>query len=80
MSLYLGEEKVPAFAVSVFGVSSVNGETGDVTGLATEGYVNSVITAKQDKLTGLAGQIVGFDENGNAVAQKNNTLSVVKTD
>ena len=27
------------------------------------------VSDKQDKLTGVAGQIVGFDENGNAVAQ-----------
>ena len=35
---------------------------------------------KQDKLIGSAGQVVGFDENGNAIAQENNALSVVTTE
>ena len=76
MSLYLGNEQIPSLGISMFGVSSVNGETGDVTGLATEEYVNSAISAiptpdmssKQDKLTGIEGQMVGFDADGNAVA------------
>lgn len=29
----------------------------------------AVLTKKQDKITGLPGQVVGFDEAGNAVAQ-----------
>ena len=76
MGLYLGEEKIPSFAVSVFGVSSVNGQTGEVTGLATEAYVDSAISSistpdmssKQDKLTGTEGQVVVFDAEGNAIA------------
>lgn len=33
-------------------------------------YTDNALAAKQDKLTGTAGQVVGFDEEGRAVAQE----------
>ena len=55
MSLYLGNEQIPSLGVSVSGVSSVNGETGDVTGLATEEYVDSAISSiSTPDISGLA--------------------------
>lgn len=35
----------------------------------TSGGIASALGGKQDKLTGTSGQVVGFDESGNAVAQ-----------
>ena len=34
------------------------------------GYIRNVLNTKQNKLTGVAGQVVGFDSNGNAIAQE----------
>lgn len=58
-------------------ISNLEFSQTDLTGYATESYVDEAIgsipepdmSSKQDKLVGAQGQIVGFDENGNAVAQ-----------
>lgn len=63
-------------------VTSVNGQIGDVyltasdvgalpntTVIISQAYVDNKIATKQDKLIGKSGQVVGFDNNGNAVAQ-----------
>ena len=49
---------------------------------ADKEYVNDIINEKQEKLTGKKGQVVGFDNNGNAIAQEvltDNTLSITGT-
>ena len=46
-----------------------------LTALAAKANAND-LASKQDKITGTPGQIVGFDENGNAVAQSNQTSNV----
>lgn len=57
-------------------VTSFNGRAGDVTPEAGDYSAEQIaglpeaLAAKQDKLTGAAGQVVGFDESGKAVAQK----------
>lgn len=47
------------------------------------GKVAAMVTAstegKQDKLTGNPGQVVGFDADGNPVAQDNQGASVLRT-
>lgn len=51
---------------------SVIAETGVQTGVNSDALpaaASALANEKQDKLTGTAGQVVGFDENGNAVAQ-----------
>ena len=52
-------------AVADTGVSVPEGANSDNLPVAVSALVNE----KQDKLTGTQGQVVGFDENGNAVAQ-----------
>lgn len=65
---------------SAAGVYTFNGRTGevvpqkgdytaDMVGAATPEQVQDALAKKQDKLTGAAGQVVGFNENGEAVAQ-----------
>lgn len=48
--------------------SNLDGHTGNTTGHITAAE-RTKWNGKQDKLTGTQGQVVGFDENGNAVAQ-----------
>lgn len=48
--------------------SNLNGHTGNTTVHITAAE-RTKWNGKQDKLTGTQGQVVGFDENGNAVAQ-----------
>lgn len=48
--------------------TAANGRISEVASTAAEA-IEEVAAAKQDKLSGLPGQVVGFDSNGNAIPQ-----------
>lgn len=46
----------------------------------TDEILRNLITNKQNKLTGTQGQVVGFDEDGNAIAQNDKSNTAIQLD
>lgn len=55
--------------VAIANKSEVDAVQSDLDTLEADAATKTELATKQDKLTGTQGQVVGFDDNGNAVAQ-----------
>lgn len=62
----IGEIKITSEGVTIHGLTAAKEQSEAV----PLGQMNDVISTKQDKVTGSPGQILGFDKDGNLVAQE----------